>query len=150
MNALPLIGLGLNIGGTALGVGGQIAGGNAAKATAEFNAQKATEEAAMQEQQQREADRRTISMASARIGASGIERSGSPLDVLAESARQAELNALYIRRGGALDAQGQRIAGSNAQSAARAGAAGTLLTGGYGIVKEIIGLKNKPATPSAP
>lgn len=150
MNALPMIGLAANIGGTALSAGGQLAAGNAAKATADFNAKKAIEEAQIQEQQQRTADMRTISSGRARVGSSGVEMSGSPLDVLAESARQAELNALIIRRGGQLDAQSQEIAGANAQSASRIGAAGTLLTGGASIAKQYIGLRQKPVAPVTP
>jgi hypothetical protein len=98
----------------------------------------------MQEDQQRYADRRVISQARATVGSSGVEMSGSPLDVLAESARQAELNALYIRRGGALDAQGQVIADKAAQTQSRIRAAGTLLTSGYQIGKDIVGLNQKP------
>lgn len=147
---LPMIGLAGTIAGTATSVAGQLSAGNAAKSTADFNAQKALEESQIQEQQQRTSDMRTISSARARIGSSGVETSGSPLDVLAESARQAELNALIIRRGGALDAQSQEIAGANAQKASQFGAAGTLLTGGYNIAKQGVGLYNKPRAAPAP
>jgi hypothetical protein len=149
MNVLPMIGLAANIGGTAMSVGGQLAAGNAAKATADFNAQKTIEEANIQESQQRQQDLRTLSRAKAVVGSSGVEMSGSPLDVLAESARQAEMNALIIRRGGVLDAQSQEIAGKNAQTASRIGAAGTLLTGGYSIAKDIVGLNRGRATKPA-
>jgi len=140
---LPMIGLGANIVGTGLSVGGELKAGNDALATAQFNANKATQEAAMQEQQQRYSDQRIISQAKATVGSSGVEMSGSPLDVLAESARQAELNALNIRRAGALEAQGQLIAGKNAQTASRYGAAGTLLTQGYKITNQAIDLNRK-------
>src|SRR6185369_12251552 len=83
------------------------------------------------------------SQARATVGSSGVEMSGSPLDVLAESARQAELNALNIRRAGALEAQGQLIAGKNAQTASRYNAAGTLLTQGYKITNQAIDLNRK-------
>lgn len=137
---LPIIGLAGTIGGTAMSVGGQLAAGNAAKATADFNAQKTIEEANIQEGQQRQQDLRTLSRAKAVVGSSGVELSGSPLDVLAESARQAEMNALIIRRGGVLDAQSQEIAGKNAQTSSRIGAFGTLLTGGTKIAQDIVGL----------
>lgn len=145
---LPIIGLAGTIGGTATSVAGQLSAGNAAKSTADFNAQKTIEEATIQESQQRQQDLRTLSRAKAVVGSSGVEMSGSPLDVLAESARQAELNALIIRRGGALDAQSQEIAGTNAQKSSRINAVGTLLTGGYGIAKNIVGLnRGRPAAP---
>jgi hypothetical protein len=137
MPPLAIIGLGLAAAGTATSVVGQVKAGNAAQQAGEFNANVATEQATIKENQQRLADQRVLSTARANAGASGVEgTSGSPLDVMAESARQAEMNALIIRRGGVLDAYAQRKAGNQAQSAARIGAVGSLLTGGASIAKQ--------------
>lgn len=157
-----VIGLGLSAAGTAASVVGNVKAGNAAKNQGEFNAgideqnaRNAISDATSNEQQQRLDDRRVIASNTAAIGASGIDvNSGSPLDVLAEQHRQGELNALNVRRQGALqaqadlnDAQAQRMAGANAQTASRYNAASSLLTGGVGIIKQLPTVKR--TTPSA-
>ncbi len=70
----------------------------------ESRALREVEDAAIAEEQQREVDRQTISTFRAGVGARGVTLKGSPLVVMAESIRQAELNALNIRRRGALRA----------------------------------------------
>ncbi len=142
MPPLAILGIGLAAAGTAVGVTGQIKAGNAAERAGEFNANVATEAATIKEEQQRMADRRTLASARATVGTSGVEMTGSPLDVMAESARQAEMNALIIRRGGVLDAYSARVAGKNAKTASRFGAASTLLTGAAGITSQIAQLVN--------
>lgn len=143
MPPLAIIGLGLAAAGTATAAVGQIKAGSAAQQAGEYNANLATEQATIKENQQRLADQRVLSTARANVGASGVEgTSGSPLDVMAESARAAEMNALIIRRGGVLDAYAARKSGNQAQSAARIGAVGTLLTGASSIGKQVVDLKN--------
>ncbi len=143
MPPLAIVGIALAAAGTATSVAGQIKAGNAAQRVGEFNANVATEAATIKEQQQRMADQRIQSAARANIGASGIEAtSGSPLDVMVESARQAEMNALIIRRGGVLDAYSARMAGKNAKTASRIGALGTLLTGASGVGTQVADLSN--------
>lgn len=143
MPVLPIIGIALAAAGTATSVVGQVKAGSAAQQAGEYNANVATEQATIKENEQRLADKQVLSTARANAGSSGIEAtSGSPLDVMAESARRAEINALIIRRGGVLDAYAARKAGNQAQSAARIGAAGTLLTGASSIGKQIVDLKN--------
>lgn len=151
MPVLPIIGIALAGAGIATSAVGQVKAGNAAKAQgdanaaiSETNAQRSIEDAAIAESQQRTADARVLAQGAAVVGSSGVEITGSPLEVLAESARQAELNALIIRRGGQLDAQTERAggaiqkaAGRSAQTASRFGAGSTILTGGYGLTKEI-------------
>lgn len=168
---IPLIAAGA---GTAVQAIGQVKAGNAAQREAEFNAQTAElnaqraieagefnaaahiEAAGIREGQQRYADRVAMARGRALVGASGVDvTSGSPLDVMAENARQAELDALIIRRGGALEAetsrksaaleaeaqrrqaQAFRLGGKNAKTASRYGAAGSLLTGGYQVAKGV-------------
>lgn len=148
---LALVGIGLAGAGTATSVVGQVKAGNAASrqaqanaAIAEQNAQNAVADAAIAESQQREKDRHILARGRALIGASGVQPEGSPALVMAENARQAEMDALIIRRGGKLEAQSARAegaaqlaAGKAAKTASRYGAGSTLLTGGYGILKEV-------------
>jgi hypothetical protein len=137
---VPFIPLILGLGGTAISAVGQIKSGNAAEGAAEFNANIALEDAAIKEKQQRYTDQRTLSSGRAIVGASGVQMSGSPLDVMAESARQAELDALIIRRGGQLEAESTRLAGKQQKQASRYSAASTILTGAYGVGKDLIAL----------
>jgi len=55
------------------------------------------------------ADRETIASSRAQVGASAVTMEGSPLQVMAESARIAELNAMRIRRQGDLAAKAAKI-----------------------------------------
>ena len=160
--------------GVGISATGQVKGGKAAKqlgelnakdilATALANAQEAEYQAANILEATQVAERQTryqnsiiLSRTRANIGASGLTLSGSPLNVLAESARQAEIQALEIRRGGQIQleslrrqqqasieaatrqAQVARAGGNAASSAANYGAAGTILGGGYSVGKDII------------
>ena len=86
--------------------------------------------------QQREAHRRTIATQRAVYGTSGVEMSGSPLLVIADSARQAELDAQIILAGGeargiGFEAQAalSRFQGRQASTAGYVNAGSTLLSG---------------------
>jgi hypothetical protein len=136
--------------GTVISAKGQLAAGDAANAAAKENAANAVETAGIQENQQRLADQRTLATGRADIGASGVQASGSPLDVMAESARQAEMNALIIRRGGQLQAHADLVQGANAVQASRINAASTILTGGYNISKQVAILGTPKAKTSTP
>ncbi len=150
----------LGVVGTAVSAVGQSKAGTAAQATAEFNAQQseqnarnAQESAAVSEQQQRYQDRKVLAADIANTGASGVQITGSPLEVMAENARQAELNALIIRRGGQLQAQSdlaqaaaERAAGAQEKTASDINVAGTLLTGAATTISNVNKLKKpKPA-----
>lgn len=126
--------------------------------TADFNARAAEQNAALalqaaqvREQQQRFADRRVLARIKAATGASGIQLVGSPLEVLEESAAQAELDALLIRHEGAIEARGfkieaaiQRQRGKEAKRAGIIKAGTTLLTAAASLGQQIPG-----GTPSA-
>ena len=95
---------------------GNIIQGQGQKMAADYNAQIALQNAAIagqqsvaaSEAQQRDAARK-IGAATAAYGASGVQTdSGSPLDVLAESARNASLDNLTLKYNYALKAQGLR------------------------------------------
>lgn len=126
----PAVGVGLGILGTGVGLFQQHKAGKAAEAQSAANARQAQEIANLRAQQQQEIDRRTMASARAHYGASGVDLGGgTPLTVLAESARQSELNNMIIKRGGELTAEAELSAGRAARKQARYGTYGTLLTG---------------------
>lgn len=123
---------------------GALSSGNAASSAAEYNARLAErnaqisrdQAAADAEQQQRHA-RLVIGTARAGYGASGITLEGSPLDVLAMSASNAELDRQSILYRGELRGMGydseaalDRQRASTANTQGFFGAASALLTGG--------------------
>ena len=103
----------------------------------ENQAQAARNAAAVQEARSRERNERIMALARARAGASGIvSTEGSPLLVMLENARQAELEAQLIRYGGEIQAgflEGESrlstFRGRNARRAGNIGAGTTLLSG---------------------
>ena len=103
----------ISIIGTVVGVVGQVIGGMNAQKASDYNAQVATQNAMIarnnaeyQAMQQQRAARIKIGAAEANYGASGITNEGSPLDVLEESARNAELDAQVLRYQGSIRAAG--------------------------------------------
>lgn len=142
--ALPFI----QIGAAIIGAIGSVQQGNAAKSAANYNARVAEnnatlarQQAAAQEEQHRRLARRQLGQMRAAYGASGVTMEGSPLDILAQSAKDAELDALNIRYGGELKAQGleseavlERYRGESAQRAGYMGAATGLLSGASKIM----------------
>lgn len=129
--------VGTSVAGTAISAVGQTKAGDAAQQAAQYNADRAIEEAGIREQQQRTQDRAILAHSKAMIGTSGVTVQGSPLDVLAESTRQAEMNALIIRRGGQLEAQSQLYSGNAAKSASNYNVASTILGGASKVVSNI-------------
>lgn len=135
----------LILGGAAAGLQafGDVRQGQEANAVAnsnanaeQINAEVAAKEAALREQTKRAETRRILSAARARQGASGLAMSGSFLDVQAESARNAELDALTIRYGGKVDQTRSRneqrllkASGKNAVTGSYLNAATSLLGG---------------------
>jgi Flp pilus assembly protein TadB len=120
---------GVVVAGAALAATSAIRSGQAAKQSANFNAQMAdrnreisiSQTAAMSIQQRRQADKQLGAMV-AGYGASGVSLEGSPLDVLEESVSQAELENQNIKYQGTLRQQGyqadaslDRASGRNAQ-----------------------------------
>lgn len=147
------------IGSTVLGAAGSVQQGNAANASAQYNAQVADMNAKLSERQARDAVARgsideqqqrmktslTLGQQRAAMAASGVDlKFGSPLDALVDTATMGELDALTIRtntyreerdiRQQGLNAQGQasmmRAEGAAAKSGGFLSAAGTVLGGG--------------------
>lgn len=161
--ALPLM-----IASTAMQAIGSIQQGKAAQAEAEYNAklsehnakvmqiqaQVEGQQTARREEAQRRQAREVMGRQAAGLAQAGVGFSGSALDITEESAQAAELDALNIRYGGQLKAQGlladaemqraqaagQRFAGANAKRAGYIGAGSAILSGGAGIAKYRAGL----------
>lgn len=100
------------------------------------NAQLSRQQGAEEERRVRIMGRKVLGSAKASYAASGVTREGSALDVLEESAANAEMDALQVRHKGELEAwkhtqeAGMAItAGSNAKMAGYIGAASSLLKG---------------------
>jgi hypothetical protein len=100
--------------------------GKAENAAAQFNAQTAEQEAASKATLIRSQAARQIGATRAQIGKSGATTAGTPLMVLAESAANAEIDALNATYTGARQAALYRAGGANAKSQGRV-AAGTAL-----------------------
>lgn len=134
--ALPLL-------STAFSVVGAISQGRQEKKAAEYNAAvarnnaiAARQQAAANAQAQDREARRRIGAARAGYGASGVALEGSPLDIIEQSAMEAELDRQNILYAGDLKAQGfentaelERSRGKNAMTGAIFKAGSSLLTG---------------------
>ena len=128
---------------------GKIKAGNSAKAKSEYDAKVADRDAAVARDQanalalqQQRAARKTIGSMRAAYGAAGVTVDGSPLDVLEESAGQAELDRLTILHNGELKATGKqdsavlsRFTGKSAQIEGYLDAVGSMFSsyGGKGM-----------------
>jgi len=130
--------------GTVVAAGGAIYSANAQQNESRYNRQVAErnativqQQAAVSEAAARRDARRAIGKAEAGYGASGVVGSeGSPLEVLQDSATEAELDALTIRYNGELGAMGYRddatmarMRGSNAQTEGYFRAGSAILSG---------------------
>ncbi len=123
--------------------------GNASAASAQFNqrisnynATVTTQEGQIVEQQVRQAGARSIGQMRANIGASGLSSDGSALDILQESAYNAEMDALNTRYNYATKAQAYRMGGElqgmEAKNDKTAGInnAASILMSGYGKARQ--------------
>lgn len=95
---------------------------------ADFNARSAEQEAASKESLIRQQAARQMGTIRSQIGKSGATSAGTPLLVLAESAANAEIDALNAQYTGQRQAALYRAGGQNAKSQARTMAGATLLS----------------------
>lgn len=102
--------------------------GKAEAAAAEFNARSAEQEATSKESLIRQQAARQMGTIRSQIGKSGATSAGTPLLVLAESAANAEIDALNAQYTGQRQAALYRAGGQNAKSQARTMAGATLLS----------------------
>lgn len=144
MVPLVAVAAALAVAGAAVGAVGAIQQGQAAEDLADFEsdqarqeAQRAWAQAAADEQASRARARRFFATQQAAAAKSGLAPVGSPLEVFADSAAEAEINALSIRAGGAVEAarlqrQGEirQFEGRQAKRASFFRAGATLLGGG--------------------
>lgn len=99
----------------------------------EYNAEMALREARSKEAAQRAEGMRRLSSIRSSIGKSGATSAGTPLMVLAESAANAEIDALNTQFAGKTQAELYRSKGKNAEKAGYL-AAGTSLLSGFGKI----------------
>lgn len=117
-------GQGLAIFGSLLGAAGDLREGAAAKAAAEENARRTLYDAYNAENIFRKRFDRVQSTSRANIAKSGVTMSGTPLEVLTESASNAEIDALTSRYDAINEANSLKRQGKEAKKASyiRAGA----------------------------
>lgn len=115
--------------GSAMGVVGALNSGRSEQAAANYNAQSAQMDAAAKEAAQRRDAARQQGALRASLAKSGTSMEGTPLMVMAESAANAELDALNTRITGQRESTLYRMRGSNAATASRWQAGTSLLTG---------------------
>jgi hypothetical protein len=123
---------------------------------AEANAQAARQSAAFEEERTRERARRLQGSQRAAYAKAGVQMVGSPLEVLDETAIEAELDAQAIRYGGAVRA-GQELSqaeidrrrGREARGGGYVSAGATILTGVSQFAKAAGSLDTAPAQPQA-
>lgn len=106
---------------------GQVRAGQAAQAVANYNAESARMEGAMRESAQRQQASRQMGAIRAGISKSGVTTEGTPVMVLAESAANAEIDALNTRFSAAREETLQRAKGRFDKQAAYLRAGTTLL-----------------------
>lgn len=126
---MAFLGPALAVAGTVMQVGGALSAGKAAQSAANYNAQSALIEAQSREAAQRASAARQLSATRATIGKSGATSEGTPLLVLAESAANAEIDALNTRQTGERQASLYRAQGANARKAGYIQAGTSLLSG---------------------
>lgn len=132
----------LQVVGTVMTVIGTISSAKASSDAASFNAQIARQNAAAataqgeaNAEQQRRINQSRISSIQAGFGASGIKEEGSPLDVLASSAAQAELEVQIMRYNSSLKATGfLNNAALNTSQASSALTSGVFTAAGKGLL----------------
>lgn len=154
IGTMTAITLGLVAGGAAVSAVGQVKAGNAARRLGDFNAQVAELQATdalargqAEESQFRQSVRGLIGQQRTGFAGQNVDvGSGSAADVQADAAFLGELDALTIRNNAAreawgyrVDAQNARLGGQMQQSAARWGAAGTILGASGSILMQRYG-----------
>lgn len=123
----------MQLAGTFLSAGSSVAQGRAAAQAAEYNARSAEMEAASRESAQRAQSQRQLGAIRANIGKSGATMEGTPMMVLAESAANAEIDALNTRLTGQRQSTLYRMSGDSSRRQGNL-MAGTSLLSGFGRI----------------
>lgn len=116
------------IASAAMSAAGQMQAASAQKKMANYNAQVAQDTANYQAARQQDKVRRLMAGARVAVNKSGLHMSGSPLNVITDSAVQSELDHQSILRRGETQADIDRMQGSAAQQAGYFRAATSLLS----------------------
>lgn len=117
---------------TALGVAGSVVGGMAQQGQMNAQAKVAQQAGAFNAQRIREQGHQALGAMRAAVGKSGFQMEGSPLDVLAQSAGDVEMDAEAARHQGAVQAATYKAAGKGAMWGGVFGA-GKVLAGSEGF-----------------
>lgn len=115
--------------GTVASAIGAMQAGKAEAGAANYNAEMARRDASSKEAAQRMGAQRQLSNIRASVGKSGATMAGTPLMVLAESAANAEIDALNTRYSGAAESNLQMSRAKNARTAGNLRAGTSLLSG---------------------
>lgn len=108
---------------------GTMKGGQDADAAAQYNAEVSRQTSEEQARRDEIQARMVIGSDRANYGASGVQLEGSPLDVLQQSAKTAELDRLTTLYAGATQSAAYKAAGEAAKTSAMFSAAGQLAEG---------------------
>ena len=153
------------VAGTGLAAYGQYEAGQQAKATANYNAKLAENEAKAKEQQahvesqqmQKQKERLIASQRAGFAKGGAVITEGTPLLLMAEQAGEAELDILQNQRNRAMEATAlkseaslQKYQGKQAARAANIGAIGTVIGGVGGLAGQLGGGKKTTTTKSTP
>lgn len=117
------------VGSLAVSALGTLASASAQSKAAKRDAAIAQQRANLQAAEDRREGQLRIKAQEAAFGKSGAAMDGTPVDVLAETAEDAEFNALLALHGGNLEAQSRLAEAKAARTAGMFGAATTILGG---------------------
>jgi len=113
----------------AIGMVGSMKGGQNADAAAQYNAEVSRQTSEEQARRDEIQARMVIGSDRANYAASGVQMEGSPLDVLQQSAKTAELDRLTTLYAGATQTVAYKAAGDAAKTSSQFSAAGQLVGG---------------------
>lgn len=126
---LPAFAIGTSLLGTAMSMAGQLQQGKAADAAAQYNAAVTEAEGLQRSKLIRKRGRRSLGSMRTAIAKAGVTTEGSPMEAIAESAANIEIDALNAVYSSQSEAAMTRLEGRQARKASRIGAAATLLSG---------------------
>jgi hypothetical protein len=122
--------------GTVGEVGGTIYEGVSAEQQSRVAAASVMRRAGYEAKLRRKEGKRLVGTQQTRYAKSGVEPTGTPLEVMSESIREAEMDALMIEMGGEEEARQYREAGRGQMMSSLISGGSTLLTRAGGLLKD--------------
>lgn len=122
--------------GTVTEVGGTIYGGVSAEQQSRVAAASVMRRAGYEAKLRRKEGKRLVGTQQARFAKSGVEPTGTPLEVMSESIREAEMDALMIEMQGKEEAKQYRETGRGEMISSLISGGSTLLTRAGGLLKD--------------